>query len=239
MPTVKMRYERESIQEFRIDKDGVLTIGRDKANDIVIDNLGVSAFHARLDSVDDRFMLTDLKSTNGTFVNDELITSRWIRHGDVIIIGKHVLIFTYGQDEVRPPGDSPPKEETMVLRTDMHQELLDRNYGKCDRERIDRKDVGALVFLEGGTGEVVLENKLIKIGKDPLSDVFVGGLLVGKTAAAISNRTSGYYLSYVGGLAKPKVNGEAVRESVKLEEFDVIGIGSAKMQFVRKFVYSK
>gem|GEM_PF-4898553 len=173
-------YERESIQEFRIDKGGVLTIGRDKANDIVVDNLGVSAFHAKLDSVDGRFMLTDLKSRNGTFVNDELITSRWIRHGDVIIIGKHILIFTYGQDEVRPPGDSPPKEETMVLRTDMHQEPLDRNYGKRDPERIDRKDVGALVSLEGGTGEVILENKLIKIGKDPLSDVFVGGVAGGK-----------------------------------------------------------
>lgn len=239
MPTVKMRFEREPIQEFWIEKGGSLTIGREKANDIVINNLGVSGFHARMDSVDDRYLLTDLSSKNGTFVNDELVTSRWIHHGDVIIVGKHVLIFTYGEGEVRPPGDGIPKDKTMVLRTDMHQGLLDKNFRKQDPGAIERKEVGALVFLEGGSGEVILSEKLIKIGKDPLSDVFIGGLLVGKTAATISNRDAGYYLSYVGGLVKPKVNGETVRQAVKLEEFDIIGVGAAKMQFVRKFVYNK
>ena len=39
--------------------------------------------------------------------------------------------------------------------------------------------------------------------------------------------------------AAAKVNGETVRQSVKLEEYDIIGVGSAKLQFIRKFVYSK
>jgi len=57
---------------------------------------------------------------------------------------------------------------------------------------------------------------------------------VGQTAATISQRPGGYYLSYVEGVAKPKVNGKAVNDSVMLKEFDIIDVGKAKMQIVFK-----
>jgi hypothetical protein len=62
----------------------------------------------------------------------------------------------------------------------------------------------------------------------------VKGFTIGKTAMTISKRPNGYFLDYVGGMAKPKVNDEAVKESVKLKEFDTIEIGSVKIQFVLK-----
>ena len=58
--------------------------------------------------------------------------------------------------------------------------------------------------------------------------------MVGKTAATISKRPNGYYLSYVAGMSKPKVNDKVVKESVELKDFDIIEIGSGKMQFVQK-----
>jgi hypothetical protein len=91
-----------------------------------------------------------------------------------------------------------------------------------------------LSFLAGGDGELVIQKKLIKIGKDASSDIIAKGLMIGKTAATISKRPKGFYLSYVGGMAKPKVNDVAVKESVLLKEFDVIEIGSIKMQFIYK-----
>jgi hypothetical protein len=81
---------------------------------------------------------------------------------------------------------------------------------------------------------VELTKKLTKIGKNASSDIVVSGLTVGQTAATISKRPDGYYLSYVGGMSKPKVNGETVRESAPLKQFDVIEIGSAKMQLINK-----
>jgi hypothetical protein len=72
----------------------------------------------------------------------------------------------------------------------------------------------------------------VKIGKSSTSDIVVGGMMMGKTAATISKRPQGYSISYVGGMAKPKVNGEVVKESVNLKEFDVIEIGGVKLQFV-------
>ena len=94
----------------------------------------------------------------------------------------------------------------------------------------------ALQIIErsGGEGEVELKKKLNKIGKDPASDVPVSGLLVGKTAATVSKRPTGFYISFVEGMSKPKVNGKAIKGSVKLKEFDVIEIGSARMEFILK-----
>jgi hypothetical protein len=94
--------------------------------------------------------------------------------------------------------------------------------------------IGVLSFLAGGEGEVTLTKKLIKIGKDSSCDIVVGGLMMGATAATISRRPKGYYLSYVGGMTKPKVNGQVVKDSVILKEFDNIDIGSARMQFIHK-----
>jgi hypothetical protein len=93
---------------------------------------------------------------------------------------------------------------------------------------------GVLTYLSGGDAEISLEKKLIKIGKDSASDIVVSGLGIGQTAATISRRPNGYYLSYVSGISKLKVNGDAVKESVQLKEFDVIELGSVKMQFFTK-----
>jgi len=54
---------------------------------------------------------------------------------------------------------------------------------------------------------------------------------VGLTAVTISKRPDGYYLSYVGGMSKPKINDKPIKHSIILNDLDVIEIGPAKMQF--------
>ncbi len=93
---------------------------------------------------------------------------------------------------------------------------------------------GFLSYLSGGDGEVQIAKKLIKIGKDPSCDIVVSGLGIGRTAATISKRPNGLYLSFVGGLSKIKVNSKVVKESVALKEFDIIELGSIQMQFFTK-----
>ncbi len=97
-----------------------------------------------------------------------------------------------------------------------------------------QSSVGVLSILKGGKGEVVLTKKLIKIGKDFSNDIVIKGLTIGQTAATISRLPGGYYLNYVSGLSKPKVNGESVSGSQVLGEFDIIEIGSLKMEFFLK-----
>ena len=71
---------------------------------------------------------------------------------------------------------------------------------------IKKGTVGILAYLAGGNGKILLSGKITKIGRDRTSDVVVKGMLVGRTAATISRRPDGFYLSYVGGAFKPKVN---------------------------------
>lgn len=235
MPQLTLKFKNDFIQTYDIAGGQSLTIGRLEDNDIVIENLAVSGHHAKIDAVGDGYLLTDLQSKNGCFVNEKLAASHWLNQGDVVSIGKHMLEFSFkeGEKQTSSPRVNQ-RDQTMVMDTDHYRNMLDKN-GATDRKGVDAgKPVGMLSYLSGGEGEVELARKLIKIGKAPANDIVVGGLTVGSTAATISKRPNNYVLSYVSGLSKPKVNGKAVKQSVMLNEFDVIEIGSLRMQFFTK-----
>jgi pSer/pThr/pTyr-binding forkhead associated (FHA) protein len=235
MPILTLKFKDNTIADYRLEQGKSMTIGRRSSNDVVIENLAVSGHHAKIDSVGDGFVLTDLQSKNGCFVNEQLVTSHWLKHGDVINIGKHTLGFTYQQGEPRPPESSGKMDQTMVMDTSRHRDMLAKSGSETLPEQTQETALrGVLTYLSGGEGEVDLAKKLIKIGKDSASDIVVSGLGIGQTAATISSRPDGFYLSYVGGLSKLRLNGEVTKESVKLKEFDVIELGSAKMQFFTK-----
>jgi pSer/pThr/pTyr-binding forkhead associated (FHA) protein len=87
-----------------------LRIGRMPENDVVLDNLGVSRFHARLLLEDGRVVLEDAGSENGCFVNgDRIDERRAIAPGDAIVIGKHEL-------RVRPSSEGEPVERRPARR---------------------------------------------------------------------------------------------------------------------------
>ncbi|GIV90851.1 MAG: hypothetical protein KatS3mg055_3369 [Chloroflexus sp.] len=74
----------------------MVSIGRGLDNDIILEDTRVSRKHAQLRYRQRRFWLTDLGSTNGTFVNGERIAERALRDGDVISLGGLELIFREG-----------------------------------------------------------------------------------------------------------------------------------------------
>ncbi|MBI4536922.1 MAG: FHA domain-containing protein [candidate division NC10 bacterium] len=83
------------IREYAVDRP--LSIGRHAENDIVIDHMGVSGKHASVALEDQAVVLTDLKSTNGTFVNGKRVERAELRPNDWITIGKHILTLKAGQ----------------------------------------------------------------------------------------------------------------------------------------------
>ncbi len=70
-----------------------VTIGREEGNAVQLNDDRVSRFHVKIQEDDDHLVLTDLESTNGTRVNGEDIQLRILRHGDLITIGRSVLLF--------------------------------------------------------------------------------------------------------------------------------------------------
>lgn len=70
-----------------------ITIGREEGNTIQLNDERVSRFHLKIQDDQDQFVLTDLESTNGTKVNGEDIHLRILRFGDMISVGRSVLLF--------------------------------------------------------------------------------------------------------------------------------------------------
>src|SRR5580692_9385088 len=75
-----------------------ISVGRVQGNDLMLPKGNVSKHHARILSRDARFIVTDLKSTNGTYVNGRKTSQATIvREGDKIYIGDFVLRVETGQ----------------------------------------------------------------------------------------------------------------------------------------------
>ena len=83
--------------------ESVVNIGRRLENQLVIDDPRVSRNHAQLRAIKGRFVLFDLNSTGGTFVNGQRTSQTVLYPGDVISLAGVALIF--GQDNPPPRPD--------------------------------------------------------------------------------------------------------------------------------------
>ena len=234
MATLTLKYEDEVKNKYTIEEGKTLHVGRKDTNDIVIEALIISGNHCKIDFLKEGLHLTDLKSKNGTYVNGKRVTSTWLKGGDEVSIGKHSLhISMTGEEAIDFEfEEDDDMGKTMVLDPGRQAEPSDDGDGD---ELPEGDPTAVLSFLKGGQGEVPLTKRLTKVGKDFSNDVVISsGFTIGQTAFTISRLPDGYYLSYVGGMAKPKINGRTVGESALLHDFDTIEIGSDKMQFYLK-----
>jgi FHA domain/von Willebrand factor type A domain len=69
----------------------ITSLGRAKANDIVLEDISVSSEHCRIRPENGAFIVHDLKSTNGTYVNERKITHHPLNAGDVLKLGETSL----------------------------------------------------------------------------------------------------------------------------------------------------
>jgi hypothetical protein len=96
-----------------------INVGRVQGNDLMLPKGNVSKHHARLLFRDGRFIVTDLKSTNGTYVNGKKIAQATVvREGDKIFIGDFVIRLEGAQDVAGapPPASDGPHDESTLAR---------------------------------------------------------------------------------------------------------------------------
>src|SRR2546422_11536048 len=106
-----------------------VTIGRAPDNDIPIDNLAVSNYHARIYAEAGRLVIEDLNSLNGTFGNDQRVERAALHEGDTIVVGKHDIVVDESDDAALPldPGRkvvAPKVDENRVRDTKQRGEIL-------------------------------------------------------------------------------------------------------------------
>lgn len=240
MASISIIFKNKIVAKHQISRGDTLLIGRNKVNDIVINSPLVSNQHAKIDSDGKGYHYVDLQSLNGSFKDGQMIKSLWLNDGDSITIGNYMLKFL--NPKIIKQQKKPPSiiDKTTKIDTKKFRELIrsKKSKGKQDhkakRANVTkrRKPVAELFYLSGNKTRVQLNGNLIRIGKDPKSDVLVKGFGFGKTTATINKTTDGWYINYVGGFLKPRVNKITIKKPIKLNNFDIITIGSARFQFL-------
>ncbi len=127
-----------------------VNVGRVQGNDLMLPKGNVSKRHARLLFRDGRFIVTDLKSTNGTYVNGRKITQATIvREGDKIYVGDFVLRIEASAGEAKPelPKSQATDGDMAAIPSsspDEPRSLSDRKDDEVPSER-DVSSAGAIV----------------------------------------------------------------------------------------------
>ena len=85
-------------REYRLTNE-LYVIGRDPESDIVIDQREVSRKHAKIVRMASEYLLTDLSSANGVYVNNLKLERHVLAHGDVFQIGSCVFQFVWDRGE--------------------------------------------------------------------------------------------------------------------------------------------
>ncbi|MGZ4842248.1 MAG: FHA domain-containing protein [Candidatus Angelobacter sp.] len=255
MAKLYLRFEQNDqvLKEVPLSQ-ATATIGRLPDNSVQIDNLAVSGHHARIAWENDHYVVEDLGSLNGTYVNNERVGKATLKHGDQVKIGKHLVEF---KNEGAVPnfavaaktGPSAPKlEATMMLDTKKSREqLADKNGPSAGAGPLGisrpawmsepfaaAKDrLGQLNILEGKTDQekYVLTGKMTMIGKSSMASIKLKGFFAPTTAALISKRDNKYFISPSESKAKLKINGEDVVSQRELNAGDVIEVGKMKAAF--------
>ena len=89
-PVLVVTLNTKELERKILDQE-LIAIGRDMDNDIVINNLAVSRFHAIVQVKDSKVFVKDMASANGTFVNGQRVEEYELKNGDLILIGKYIL----------------------------------------------------------------------------------------------------------------------------------------------------
>lgn len=223
-----------------------ITIGRLPDNMIVIDNPAVSGRHARVFREGNHYVVEDLRSTNGTFVNEKPIARHTLLEGDVVLVGKHSLLFTLAGSEpdrapAAPDAFVPEIGGTVVLDTLRQKSLLEgldheraaQMHGVVPKTSIAAPPprAGSLRVLSGNSDhpEYRLTAVTTLIGKAENAQIRTTGWFKPKVSAAVARKGDGFTVTSMG--ANVMVNNQRVSGRQDLRDGDTIQVSGLTLQF--------
>ena len=234
MPKLLLQFGGAVIKEVPITKNEI-TVGRRPDNDVVIDNPTVSGHHCKITLVEDSFVIEDLNSSNGVFVNAQKIARSGLKDNDVISIAKHALKFI---DEDHPhaavpeigSGSNGGPDATMMISPEKQVELAAASIAAVQRKPAVVRVVKGIV----DQAEYELKHSSTYIGKSERVQIRIKGTGFFRTApesaAMIANRPEGYFIVRVKE-GYPRLNGRALKQKALLRDGDVIELGGTTLQF--------
>jgi len=247
MAKLILKFEQNILKEVSLPQE-TFTIGRLPGNKLQIDNLAVSGNHAKIYWEQDHYVVEDLGSLNGTYVNNQRVGKAALKSGDVMTIGKHMVQFkddaaAQATDKAGP--EAPKLDPTVVLDTKQAQDMIAASAAPTAASSVlglskpapsptpPKERFGILNVLEGRTDQpqYVLTGKMTMIGKSDMATVRLKGFFAPKTAALISKRDNKYFIASSDKKVRLKINGEEVSGQKELNEGDIVEVAGVKAAF--------
>ena len=238
-------HNEEPIKTYELD-DPLVTIGRLPENSISIANMGISRRHVRIEqNTEQNYILTDLNSLNGTFVNEKKVKKHQLSSGDKIAIGKYTIVFETMAEETGGPeyaaapaaaayqheeasgAQTPPPQPSAPNPQDMEP-----NAPQGPVAPKKSAPPSSAILIETDKHVVYkIDKPLMTIGSSEDDDVFVSGFMIGDGHVIIEKKEDGIWLESKKMMGKMKVNGRKTNTHL-LEHKDRIEIGTSTFRYM-------
>ncbi len=144
----------------------VLTVGRDPANDLVIEHRLASRRHARFEKDESGFYVRDLDSTNGTFVNGQRIQGAHLLHNnDEVWIGDTVIVFHDPEATMKGVPPSVARQRTPETQEELRVDTKAKEVylrGKLLDPPLTAKEFQLLDLMYQRKGEVLSKAEIAR-----------------------------------------------------------------------------
>lgn len=209
----------DQVLQTHVFEGDLLRVGRSRENDIVLENLSVSRHHVQIRHHEGQYVLFDMNSSNGTFLNGTRITRTELMSGDQIKVGKHLLTWY----------DS--SEQATVM-----EPVLEEGGGARVVKKAAEARAEAWVKVENGRLKD-REFKIVRfetsIGKGATNDIVLTDdwLLAKKQAIILRRGNDEFLIEDLGGIRRVKVNGKTIDEPVTVRTGDKLDVGGTRLTF--------
>lgn len=226
----------EPIKTYEIDKH-VINIGRLPENDIPIASISISRRHVRIEQdASGHYILSDLNSLNGTFVNNKKVKEIGLSDGDKITLGKYSILLELSTESPEPAVSAPPMEEEPPAPesnpVSINEEEIEIIEVPQDQKTGSENESAAGILIETNKHVVYkLDKPAMTIGSSEKDDIFVDGFLITDGHVLIETDDSGTWIHANKLMGRFKINGK--KESKHhLKHKDRIEIGSSTFRYM-------
>lgn len=225
-PQIAVKNKRTGERQlYRMDQE-LITVGRDHANYVVLDGRTVSRKHVEILREGQQFFIKDLKSNNGTQLNEKTLTPNekaLLRSGDLIQVEDFDLQFLI-------PTTDRVEEIYEITDTD----LLEVKMVKKLLKAMDRENAPSLEVLEGPQAGVLFaleeKNQDVVVGRDPACEFSIDSNVISRKHARVEKRFDTVILHDLDSKNGTFVNRERVKEK-RLQDGDIIHLGTLALSF--------
>lgn len=217
MAKLTLQFKGKPIDVFLLEADRA-TLGREPDNQIVIDSLAIAPCHIAFTRAGDGYDLSVETEQFPVFLNDQKIQNGTLKHGDLIKLGKHTLLFS---DEVTTSLNLLPDALSLAAAHEETSPETETSEDISENTFPDSIPPANLQFMNGPD-----IGRLIPLGRR-VTELSLRDL----TPAIVARRSQGYIVCRLLDDVSITIGGEEIGPDAPIQDGDMLCLDNQKLQF--------